>query len=250
MNENDNLKENFCLLFIFEENITKKIQKNFQLFYEKNKEFEFIIVETPNDYFEIGKKDLTLNFEGIKIYYSPKSFLQNNSQQSFSIYQQICNYIDSLYPQKKLDIVDLYSGVGILSLLLSKKGHNVVSIEANKDSLILANKSCLENFLKIDFFSLLVEDSSHLWFKNSIIILNPPRVGISQKVISNILLNRPKLLIYISCMPSTLARDLLKFTNFHYNITSLTVYDMFPQTEHLETVAILERIDNAKNSSI
>lgn len=172
-----------------------------------------------------------LNFE-----YSPQTFIQNNYKQSLNIYHDIIEWLE---PDHK--ILDLYSGIGITSLLLAQKGKDVTAIESNKYSVKFAKENALRNHLKARFETGLVEEliAKALSTKIDAVIMNPPREGVHDKVLSALLDKKVKKIVYISCMPSTLARD-LKSLKGPYKIEAVKAFDMFPQTTHVETIAKLK----------
>lgn len=171
---------------------------------------------------------------GLTIYFSPTVFMQNDPEQALQIYQDVLNELSSG------PVLDLYCGVGILSLLAAQKGHEVLGIELDKEAIECAQKSAKKNGLQNARFkampceALSAKDAQKFtqW------IVNPPRTGVSTEVLRIISKHKPKRLLYISCMPATLARD-AKFLYEHgYKLQKATCYDMFAQTTHLETLAL------------
>lgn len=171
---------------------------------------------------------------------SPDVFTQNHSEQSTKIYKQIV----SLFEHKsKSKILDLYCGIGISSLMLARQGHQLLGIEYNEQSIQFAKENAQSNGCKNALFKQGdVEKILPQLFKNEkfpFLIINPPRIGMSSKTLQEIVKHRPSEIAYISCMPSTLARDLKPFCEAGYTIQSAQPYDMFPQTNHVETLVHL-----------
>ena len=167
------------------------------------------------------------------------TFLQINSFQSEKMYEYVYNLIT---PVKT--IYDIYSGIGTLSLYLSKKAKTLIGIEYNPESVHLANLAKKKNSIKnVKFIS---GDAGKILskLKDSIdtMILDPPRVGLLGNMISIIKQKQVKKIIYISCDVDTLSRDLNQLRNF-YKIKSVSVFDMFPKTIHIETVVELEKLN-------
>lgn len=187
------------------------------------------------------KKLLSFNLDDILLYYSPSSFIQANEYVSNRIYLDIKNYCLNLNHKK---ILDLYCGIGATSLLLGKNGFKILGIEINPIAIKLAKKNQeINNIKDVNFILSDVDkiiDKILNDFNPDILLVNPPRIGLSQKLKSSIFKNKPKHIIYISCMPPTLARDLMDLTKMGYKIIQINPYDMFPQTTHLETVVFLE----------
>lgn len=169
--------------------------------------------------------------EGLRLFFSPSVFVQNDPDQALQI------YTDVLENMLEGPILDLYCGVGVLSLLAAKRGHKVLGVELNAEAIALAKKSAKENKLDAAFQAKPCEqiakrdiEGFDQW------IVNPPRTGLSAKVIEHIMRQKPKRVVYISCNPATLARDTKFFYEGGYRIAKGQVYDMFAQTTHLETV--------------
>ncbi len=207
----------------------------------ESKRWKKVVVESAKERFETNQSDCSFDSNGLNIYFSSKVFVQNHKTQSAALYQDVVSLIQKYDPQAA--IVDLYAGVCVLSQMLAQLGHVVVAVEANKEAIVLAEKSALKNKLQgVTFYASRVETSRRHWPKEAIFILNPPRTGLSQEALNGVIKHRPKLCVYISCMPTTLARDLAQMSAQGYKVQSVTVYDMFPQTAHLETMVVLSHL--------
>ncbi|QVL57919.1 MAG: class I SAM-dependent RNA methyltransferase [Simkaniaceae bacterium] len=163
--------------------------------------------------------------------FSPYGFMQSNAPVTEKIYQTIADWVG---PEPKR-ILDLYCGVGITSSLLAKGGHEVIGIEANR--------ALLPSSKEVQFICSKVESALPKLlktFRPDLILVNPPRTGLSKEVPP---LLQAETILYLSCMPSTLARDIERL-NDRYSIESVEAFDMFPQTTHVETLLKLR-----KNSS-
>ena len=139
--------------------------------------------------------------------------------------------------------IDLYCGVGLFTLPLARRFARVTGVEAHPRAVEFARRNVerakLEN---VEIASLGVAD----WVKHSLsfevldfLLLDPPRVGCENAVITGLLALRPRRIAYVSCDPATLARDLKKLIAGGYSLDSVAAFDMFPQTHHVETVARL-----------
>ncbi len=139
--------------------------------------------------------------------------------------------------------IDLYSGVGLFTLPLTRRFEVVVAVEANPEAMRFARRSLESAGLdRIELANLDVGE----WLQHyrsfepiDILLLDPPRTGVENKVISGILGLRPQRIVYVSCDPATLARDLKKLIAEGYAFEKITAFDMFPQTHHVETVVHL-----------
>ncbi|MBQ8749153.1 MAG: 23S rRNA (uracil(1939)-C(5))-methyltransferase RlmD [Clostridia bacterium] len=183
----------------------------------------------------------TVDFE-IEYFISPNSFLQVNRYIQNCIYQKIQSLLNS-----NQIVIDAYSGAGLLSAILSKKAKQVYGIEIvksateNAEALMKHNKIANVKNINGDcalILPTLVEDLSKSE-DNISLVLDPPRKGCDEKVLEAITLAKPNEIFYISCNPSTLARDLKKLTT-SYDIEFIEPYDMFPQTKHIETLVRLK----------
>ena len=140
------------------------------------------------------------------------------------------------------NVLDLYSGVGTLSIVASKNASKVYGIEVVPNAIVNALKNAKMNKCNnIDFILGKVEDKIHL-IKDKIdtVIIDPPRKGLDQKTISKILEIKPESIVYISCETQKLSEDLKSFID-SYNIEKIYILDMFSYTYHCESVCILER---------
>lgn len=184
-----------------------------------------------------GKSTSIIKIDEMRFACSPDVFTQNHPEQSLKIYQQI-SHIVSQPPGSK--VLDLYCGIGITSLLLAKQGYEVIGIEYNQESIVFAKENVRLNGLSTAQFiqgdvekvllSKLKKDQAQ------VVIVNPPRVGITPQVAEEIIRRKPQEIVYVSCMPSTLARDLTYLCTKDYKLSLVQPYDMFPQTSHVETL--------------
>lgn len=206
----------------------------------KNSKWIGVILQIQEQKMTWGTTTALMQIEGMSFICSPEVFTQNHPEQSLKIYQKISE-IAAQSPGSK--IFDLYCGVGISSALLAKQGHHVVGVEYNPLSIKFAKENAQINglatcrFLQGDVEQVL---KNHLKKENAdLILVNPPRTGLAPQVVVEILKRNPKEILYVSCMPSTLARDLNLFCAQGYKISHIQPYDMFPQTYHVETLVCL-----------
>ena len=161
----------------------------------------------------------------------------------FQVNHYICSKLFKLI-EKNIDIsnicLDLYSGVGTLSIVASKKAKKVYGIEVNNYSYKNAVKNLeLNNIKNVKFINGLVEkEITKIKESVDVIITDPPRSGMDYVTIDTINKLKPKKIIYVSCNPLTLARDLNLLTNYKLNF--ITLLDMFPNTHHVESFCVLK----------
>lgn len=182
----------------------------------------------------IKDKILDLIFE-----ISASSFFQVNPVQVEVLYKKALDLIDF---NAKPVVLDAYAGVGTIGLIASRNASKVISVEINKDASRNAKDNAKRNNVSnIEFYC---DDAGE--FINSyegqldIVIMDPPRKGSDDKFLSTILTKKPKQVIYVSCDPETLARD-LKYLSTRYDINYVQPVDMFPMTSHVETIVGLYR---------
>ena len=174
--------------------------------------------------------------KNLKFIISPDSFFQVNYLGMLKVYDKVLEYVD-----KDTNVLDLYCGTGTIGIYLANKVKNVLGIEINESAIndALFNKK-INNITNIDFklgdVGKILDNNN---FKADIIVVDPPRTGLDNKTISNIIKIKPYKLIYVSCDPATLARD-LNILKLHYNILEITPFDMFPNTYHVECVCLLK----------
>ena len=190
-----------------------------------------------------GKKRFTDKLGNLSFHLSLGSFFQIHSAQTLTLYNLIHNWVENT--QEKT-IVDAYSGSGGIALWLAAKGRKVVAIEQFEPAMEDARLSATTNGINNCQFltgsaeelvpTVISEEKVHTF------IIDPPRKGCSESVLKTLIKSKPEQIIYISCNPSTLARDLEKLEGYH--IHDLRIVDMFPQTQHIETAALLRPNSN------
>ena len=221
-----------------------------------------------------GPKTQTIHFMGIKYNVSPYAFLQINDAVASQIYAEVLNQI----PQGS-NVINAYSGAGLLTALISKNAKHVIGIEINLDATQNANRLMSDNNITnaenicgdcakltsvlykfsenkskiiknnqknnvfnkktsknceiIDFSENNLEDQNKF-----ILIVDPPRKGLDTAFLDACINARPEKVIYISCNPATLSRDLKRLMPY-YKISLIQPFDMFPHTKHIETLCVL-----------
>ena len=175
--------------------------------------------------------------QGIKFRLSAKSFYQINPLQMLNLYQQA---LDLLNIKAHETIIDTYSGIGSISLLLAKKARQVIAIETNKKAHVDAEYSKkINNITNVTFIHDDVERFiSHYQGKIHGLVMDPTREGASQNFLNALLKLKPEKIVYISCEPKTQVRD-LNVLAAKYSIDKVVAVDMFSQTVHVETIVLL-----------
>ncbi len=170
---------------------------------------------------------------------SPASFFQTNTLQAERLYQKVLEFADL---DGKSIVWDLYAGAGTISLFLAQQAQMVIGFEAVSSAVADARKNAREHevenvrFVEGDLLYTL----GHTKPLPRVLVTDPPRSGMHEKVVKLIAQIAPERIVYVSCNPTTLARD-LKILSEKYRVVQVQPVDMFPQTYHIETVVLLER---------
>lgn len=192
-----------------------------------------------NDKVTYGSGQIIEQLGNYKFLISPKSFFQVNTKQTLKLYNLIKKYADLT---GKEVLLDLYCGTGTIGIYLSSKCKEVVGIEINESAVKDANRN--KDINEIDNVRFICGDAlkqiAKTKIKPNIVIVDPPRAGLNKNDIKNIINLKAEKIIYVSCDPITLARD-LNILSETYKIKELTPVDMFPNTSHVECVCVLNR---------
>lgn len=168
---------------------------------------------------------------------SAHSFFQVNPRQAEKLYSKALEFADL---QKDQIALDAYCGTGTLSILAAKNAKKVIGIENIKSAVDDACENAKTNQIaNCEFILGNVEDKIDQIKKADVVFLNPPRKGCELSVLQAINTLKPQRIVYVSCDPATLARDLAHLKEFGYTVKQVQPFDMFPQTNHVETCALL-----------
>lgn len=190
--------------------------------------------------FLAGQRLLPLTFDGLHLELSPRSFFQLNTKQAIQLYRGIAGMIKDGNDL----IVEAYSGVGGISMYLKDKAKEIIGIESIKDAVVNANKNAKAN--GCEHVSFLCDDAAnkltYLSKKRSIdvLVVDPPRSGLDDAMLECILRSRIKQIVYVSCNPATLGKNLAVLQS-RYQVKKVQPYDMFPHTPMVETIVMLDR---------
>ncbi len=174
---------------------------------------------------------------------SPLSFYQVNPRQTLVLYEKAVEFAG--FTENKT-VFDLYCGIGTISLFLAQRAKKVVGVEIVEEAIEAAKQNArLNNIGNTDFYAGRAEDIVTELYRNGIkadvVVVDPPRKGCDQTLLETIIQMQPARIVYVSCNPSTLARDLKCLCACEYKICEVQPVDMFPWTEHVECVALMSR---------
>ncbi len=180
---------------------------------------------------------------------SPKAFYQINPIQTEVLYNTTLEFAGLT---GKETVIDAYCGTGTIGIFASPKAKKVVGVELNpdavKDARVNAKLNSAENteFYNADAGEFLADAASSNE-KYDVVIMDPPRSGSTVKFLKSVVKLAPKTVVYVSCNPETLARDLMFLVRNGYKVKKIQPVDMFPHTNHVETVAVLSRKSASKS---
>ncbi len=187
---------------------------------------------------ELGNCSLSFILHGLSLVYNPKVFVQAHPEQSAALYDQLCVLAKQIKAKR---VLDLFCGFGASSILLRREGMDVEAIELNPESIRLARENEKNNGIEgIKWHAADVDAVADLILRGSrfdTVLVNPPRTGLSSTLTALLLKHRPEHILYVSCMPATLARDSAAL-KAGYKIHYCQPYDMFPQTTHVESLVL------------
>lgn len=190
-----------------------------------------------------GKDFIYETMEDLKFKVGPKSFYQTNTEQAYELYKVARNFAG--LTGKEL-IYDLYTGTGTIANFVAHQARKVIGIEyvpeAIEDAKVNSEINGLANtlFYAGDMKDILNKEFIDEHGRPDVIITDPPRAGMHQDVIDTILFAAPERIVYVSCNPATQARD-LQLLDVDYKVVAVQPVDMFPHTQHVENVVLLER---------
>ena len=188
-----------------------------------------------------GSGKITEELLGKKFKISPKSFYQINPTQTEVLYSKA---LEMAQLKKSDELIDAYCGIGTIGIIASDYVKKVFGVELNKDAVKDARENAKINACKnAEFYC---ADAGEFMLKRAgegkradVVIMDPPRAGASKQFLSNLAKSAPERVVYISCNPETQKRDLFFLVKNGYKVRKIQPVDMFPHTEHIETVCLL-----------
>ena len=221
------------------------------LLYVNNTKFNDTFGDLPVETFA-GTDHIFLEMEGLRFKVGPKSFYQTNTEQAYELYKvardmAFCEMDNGQLTADNGPLVyDLYTGTGTIANFVARSARKVVGIEyvpeAIEDAKVNSRINGIGNteFFAGDMKDILTEDFIREHGRPDIIITDPPRAGMHADVVDVILKAAPERIVYVSCNPATQARD-LALLDTDYRVVKIQPVDMFPHTQHVENVVLLER---------
>jgi len=193
-----------------------------------------------------GRKYIMEKMEELVFQIGPKSFFQTNSDQAYRLYSVVREFANIKHDEI---VYDLYSGTGSIALFIAKHAKKVIGFEYVEEAVMDAklnsdlNKIGNTFFIAGDIKETIKSDIIKKFGKPDVVISDPPRAGMHKDVIAGIIDAKPLRIIYVSCNPATQARD-IELLKEYYQPKKAQPVDMFPQTHHIENIALLELKDH------
>ncbi len=189
-----------------------------------------------------GQDHIMEQMEDLQFKVGPKSFYQTNTEQAYELYKVARSFAGLTGNEL---VFDLYTGTGTIANFVARQARRVIGIEyvpeAIEDAKVNAQLNGLDNtlFFAGDMKDILNTDFISQYGRPDVIITDPPRAGMHEDVVNTILFAAPRRIVYVSCNPATQARD-LALLDTRYRVTRVQPVDMFPHTQHVENVVLLE----------
>lgn len=192
-----------------------------------------------------GKETIEDTIGDVRFEISARSFYQVNPIQTEVLYKQALDYAGLTGEET---VIDAYCGIGTISLFLAEKAKKVLGVEIVEQAIEDAKRNAALNGFENTYFEAgPAEVVIPRWYEEGIradvLVVDPPRKGCDEKLLSTIIEYKPKRVVYVSCNPSTLARDLRILEDGGYKTIEVTPVDMFPHTTHVECVALMSRVE-------
>jgi len=193
-----------------------------------------------------GSGTITDYIGGLKFQISPLSFFQVNPVQTEVLYSKALQYAGLT---GKETVIDAYCGTGTISLFLAQKAGKVYGVEVVEPAVEDARKNAVENNIEnVEFIVGKSEEVIPKLYKSGIkadvIVVDPPRKGCEEELLRTIASMKPDRVVYVSCDPGTLARDLKYMEENGFKVVEIQPVDMFPVTSHVEAVVLLQRVES------
>ena len=228
------------------EHLSKTHPEVSSLLWVNNTKFNDTFGDLPIEVYS-GTDHIFLKMEDLRFKVGPKSFYQTNTEQAYELYKVAREFAfgNNCESPKPL-VYDLYTGTGTIANFVARKAQKVIGIEyvpeAIEDAKVNSEINNIDNtlFFAGDMKDILTDEFIQKHGRPGVIITDPPRAGMHADVVTTILRAAPKRIVYVSCNPATQARD-LQLLDEAYRVTKIQPVDMFPHTQHVENVVLMER---------
>ena len=233
------------------ERITNRIPQMETIVHNVNSKRTNVILG-PTNYVLYGDGTITDHIKDLQFTLSPHSFFQVNPEQTTVLYDQALAYANL---EGNETVIDAYCGTGTISLFLAHKAKHVIGIEIVEPAIINARENARRN--GYDNTEFIVADAAvempklyKAGVRPDVIVFDPIRAGCKEEVLTSAAVMAPPRIVYLSCNPATMARDIEILTHFGYELQEVQPVDMFSMTAHVETVALLSKLDVDKHIEV
>lgn len=224
------------------ERITNRIPQMETIVHNVNSKRTNVILG-PTNYVLYGDGTITDHIKDLQFTLSPHSFFQVNPEQTTVLYDQALAYANL---EGNETVIDAYCGTGTISLFLAHKAKHVIGIEIVEPAITNARENAQRN--GYDNTEFIVADAAvempklyKAGVRPDVIVFDPIRAGCKEEVLTSAAGMEPKRIVYVSCNPATMARDIEILSHYGYELKEVQPVDMFPMTSHVEAVALLTR---------
>ena len=196
-----------------------------------------------------GRVDMEDILCSLRFSISPQAFYQINPPQAQRLYELAMEYA---CPERVGLAFDLYCGAGTISLCLARRADRVIGAEIVPEAVKnAAANSAANGITNTEFIcgdaGQAAQELARRGLRPEVVVVDPPRKGMDEKAVNAVASMAPERIVYVSCGPATLARDILRFNSFGYELRSATAVDMFPRTCHVETVVLLSKLNTKQH---
>lgn len=246
----NNSEGQYLVLVVFKEHYDEGLLQHLHTTFPQIVSLQYALNDKFNDSFEgitpqvfFGDDYLQEQLGDLTFFVHPKSFFQTNSEQVLRLYSTARTFADLHHTEV---VYDLYTGTGTIACFVAQDAKKVVGIEYVEDAIVDARNNATHNgitnteFFVGDMCAVLTDEFITSHGRPDVVITDPPRAGMHPQVVETLLRITPQRIVYISCNPSTQARD-LKVLQERYDITAVQPVDMFPHTQHIENVVLLTK---------
>ena len=194
-----------------------------------------------------GRDYMRDSLGGIVYELAPQAFYQINPPQAEKLYKKAVEYAS---PEGKT-VLDMYCGAGTISLFLARAAKRVIGAEIIPEAVENARENAHRNGIEnADFICADASEAAEKFLRDGVrpeaIVVDPPRKGMDEAAVRALCGMAPERIVYVSCNPATLARDICVFNDCGYALRRAEAVDMFPRTAHVETVALMEKVESRR----
>lgn len=184
-----------------------------------------------------GEGVINEEIDGVRYQISPNAFFQTNAHAAPLLLQTVREFAGDL---SEKTLLDLYCGTGFFAVAMAKDAKRTVGVELVPEAIVDARRNAALNNVDVDFHDAKTEDFDWQSVGADVVILDPPRSGMHDKALADVIAAKPERIVYVSCNYKNFAREMVQLQE-HYDVDAIRAIDMFPHTPHVELVTALRR---------